>query len=1195
MRRALLVFFVFPLLVAGIMWAQSDRGTITGTVTDPTGAVLAGVEVIATNVDTGVRQTVSTNSVGLYSVLNLQVGRYSLTFSKQGFRNLERSIIQLAVAQVAKIDVTLPIGMATELVTVTEDVPLLQTQTADVGTNLKGSVVMNLPLSVDGGRQLETFAYSTTPGVTGNAWTSSIGGSEVFTKEVLIDGTSTYAQIQGDLMESTPSMEAVQEFQVQTSGFSAENSRTGGGVFMFGLKSGTNTWHGSGFLFLHNEIFDANTWQNNDDRAYYSSIDPANAAFYDQKYRKPRARFNQYGFSFGGPVIKNKTFFFVAYENYRQKNFTLQPNSQWVPIPAFLDGNFSALLDTNTILGTDGAGQTIYKGAIFDPVTRDVFPGNIIPPERLSSVSKQIAELYRNGYTPGSSALIPNNALPASNSPRQVPYQLSIKVDHSLTDKNKLATSWIYNLRQRTLVDSGGIWAFGSEDGGPLARARQQNVVGNQWRASDTHTFTPNVLNVLSATYNEYKNASLAKASSGNWPPVLGFGDTGAGNFPEINFGDARNGIETTGIGYSSSGGYVGDTFILDDTVSWVKGRHTFKFGFDFRAMQINSSAGTGTLHFDFSPDQTGAPGAPFLTNDEQQQVGFGFASFMLGAVQKASMDTPFRLYGRRKYMAMFAQDDFRLSSRISLNYGLRWETTFPFHEKYGHWANFDLQAMNPTWGIPGTLVFAENGDTSFETNRDWKEFSPHVGAAIKVTEKLVARGSYGITYVPIGNNYWSGVPYAFAPGYRGTNNVLQNGTNPAFNWDNGYPGEFVPGTSDPNIIPWGPVNIDPDSLKAGYIHQFTIGAQYELSKDMKLDVTYIGNRGRRLHEGTLAYNEPDTTSYFNWYNTFGKNHWWDWIDSPDAAAAAGVPWYPLSLYPLNMYWGYMAYQAVAPYPQASMLYGPIFYVGTPKGRSSYNAFQVEFTKRMGRGVAANVNYTYSVSKGNTYTNFDELWYNGSFQDYSKLNQDADTLLGTDMKHFFKSYITWELPFGRGKDLLSDAGRLLNGFVGGWTASGMFRYNSGVPLTVYSTNYYPGWAGVYPNVNLGADLSSQFNAGAYNNHPDPSSPTYGNTNLYFDPQAFTNPADGELGTGRIRNDALRGFGRAYEDLGIMKNFGFGSENRFNLMFRFEMYNIFNRHYFSDPNTDMNSPTFGHVTGLSNDLPRQGQFGMRFTW
>lgn len=1157
----MLTGLLVQMVLAGVLWAQTDRATINGSVTDSAGAVIPGVNVTATNLDTGIRTNAVTNESGIYSILNLQIGRYSLSFSKDGFQRLERTGINLSVKQVADISVSLTVGGTNVAVTVTADAPQLQTETSDVGTTMKAPAVIDLPLDINGGRNLESFAYKLTPSVQGDFWTSVIAGGQIFSKEVLIDGTSATAQIQGALFETSPSMEAVAEFKVQTSGMGAEGGRSGGGLFMYSLKSGTNTLHGSAFGFLHNEITDANPWWNN-----------------FQGLPRERSRYSTIGFSGGGPIIKNKTFIFGAYERFKLNDFRL--NQPWATVPTteFLNGNFGALLDTSTVLGTDGAGNSIYQGAIFDPLTGNVFLNNVIPAARISTMSKKIVEIYRAHYKPQNSGLIQNNALLLSNSPLQTNYGLSFKVDHNFSDKNKINGSYIDRSLPRTLADSGGIWEAGTEEGGPLARSRKQNSGAKSFRLGHTYSFSPTVLNVLNLTYNRNRNFSENLAKSENWPTFLGFGDTGVDNFPTINFGEQRNGVWTDGIGHNFSGdGFHGTTFLLNESLSWVKARHTLKFGGEFRAMQINSRQNSGPLTFNFSPDQTGAPTAEY-----SREVGFGFASFLLGAVNNAQQSTAFNLYGRRKALGLFLRDDFKVNRRLTLNLGLRWDLTLPFHEKNGNWANFDLTAINPKIGIPGAHVYAQSGDDTFETKKDWKEFSPHVGAAFQLYDKLVFRGSYGIFYSPIGIQYWSGVPYAYAPGYRGTNIVNAKADfSPAFNWDGGYPGKFVPGTKDPDYMTWGVVSVDPKSLFAGYTHQFNGGVQWALRKDLTLDVSYLGNFGRRLTGSTLRYNSAAWKTHSA---LILSGHEWDWVDSPASASAAGVP------YPYPGYAGW-AYQAILPYPQvASRSFdGPILFVGTPLGQSDYNALQVEVIKRSTSGLSMDFSYTMGRARSNSINNFGETWWYGGLQDYFNLEREGRNLNPWDQKHVFKGSFIYELPFGKGRKLLSNAGGVLNAIVGGWIVSGVVRYGSGRPISVYSSNWVPGWAAIYPNINSKIDTSRKFNEANFNL----ASPT-DRGNLYFDPDIFENPKPGELGTALAASGVIRSFGDASEDMRLAKYVFFGADRRFRLSFTFDIYNMFNRHSYGNPDNNMTSPTFGYVTGVGG-IPRQGQFGARFQW
>jgi hypothetical protein len=1164
--RIISLGLLVPFLFVGLLWAQSDRGTITGTVTDETGAVVPGVEVTAMNVDTGVATSATTNSVGLYTILNLPIGSYSVTFTKAGFKAYQRDGITVAIAQVVEVNGAMQVGAVTESVTVTAEAGILETAQTEVRTTMKSSIVTDLPLSISGGRALEDFAYAIIPAVEGNNWTSHIGGSQAFTKEVLIDGTSAVAQIGGHIGESSPAMEAVQEFTVETSGVRASDGRTGGGVFKFNLKSGTNDFHGSAFGFLRNEVLNANTWQNN-----------------NLGRERDSDRQTVYGFSAGGPIIKNKTFIFGTFEKYAQERLVLGQMNKTVPIPAFLDGDFSALLDTDTQLGTDAGGNPIYVGAIVDPQTGLVFPGNVIPSGRISSVSQNIVDIYRTSYQPMvPGALINNSAITRQNDPWFHQTQLTFKADHNFSPVNRLNGSLIWTERPRILVDQGGVWdpSDPNNTGGPFARSRKQEVTSRSLRMGHNYTFSPTLLNVAGVTYLRYRNPSLASATNtGNWPEILGLGDTGAKNFPSITFGNAVNGISTDRIGYSSSGYYVANTYIANDTLTWVKGRHTAKFGGEIRWMQINSHSGSGTLGFSFTNNQTGAPDQPFAS-----QVGFGFASFLLGEAQSGSMGTPFDLYGRRKSYSLFVQDDWKVNSRLTLTLDLRWEGTGPFREEYGHWANFDKVAINPALGIPGVLDFAEGGSDSFETQRDWKQFAPHIGVAYQVANRVVLRAAYGMFYSPIGINYWGGVPYSFAPGFRGTNEVLANADlSPAFNWDNGYPGVFVPGTQDPTLNLWGPVHINPRSLYSGRSQQWTVGTEFELNKDTRLDFTYMGNRGSRLQSGDFERNQPDASALTRLIQSGNE---WSWVWDEGSAAAAGVP-YP--------YAGFsnFAFMALSPYPQVAETWGPLFHVGSPLGSSDYQSFQVALTKRTGRGLATQMSYNLSrtnTNMQNSLGGFQELWWAGPLQDVNKLDEEANTIAFYDQTHVFKGYAAWDLPFGNGRRFLANRGGALNALVGGWTLSTAFRYNTGFPLNVNSNNWNPGWDGpIYADVNTSGDFSRQFDSSAFDFSDTGAAP-----NRYFNPSLFSNPAWGEFGSGPMYLSQLRGFGRMYEDLGILKNFRFGADERFRVQVRFEFLNLFNRHYFADPDNGIGSPTFGQVINLTGS-PREGQFGARFEW
>jgi hypothetical protein len=1181
--------------------AQNNRASITGTVLDSSGAIITQATAVAHNVETGEDARTISNERGIYSVLNLPPGNYVLTISKEGFKAVQFSSIHLILDQIAQLNATLSPGAIAEQVIVTAATPVLDTETSTIGTNLNGNVVTDMPLNVYGGRQAEYFAVALAPGYSplSDPYLAVINGNQGFTKDFTIDGTTGTAQIQGDIFETGPSMEAIEELHAETSGLSARNGTTNGGLIMLNLKSGTNQFHGSAFGYGHNELLDANTFDN-DNLTVLCAQGSTSAPPPCGAYNKGKSRFWDWGFSAGGPIIKNKTFVFGTFERYTQNDFTPGPfgAAATVPTPAFLHGDFSGLLgsqictDGTTVPCSNGGtamtvtndrAQTVplLQGTLFDPKTGNAFTGNMIPSGMFSSVSQKIIAIYQKSYVPELATDRNNDRLPASNSPSQTPNEIVIKVDHNLRDGDKLSGSWVYNHRPRTLVDSGGVWSPGSIDGGPLADARFQMVKANEFRVSEAHVFSPRLLNVFNATYNWYWNGSIPTIGT-NFPQQLGFANTGASNFPSIDFGpQAWNGLQETQIGNTWQGHYVGATFVYGDEVTWTKGRHTLTFGGEFRAMQLNSQAGSGALTMHFQPQATADP-------DGTSATGFGFADFLLGNVASASETTPFNLYGRRKAMSLYGQDDFKATRKLTLNLGLRWDINYRLHEKYGNWANFDLNAIDPNLGIKGAIVYAKNGSDSFEKNQDFKNFGPQIGFAYNPWEKVVFRGSLGILYVPIGIQHWQGIPYAFDPGLRGTNAAPG-----AFNWDAGYPGIFTPGTksSTPSPYQFPVVTVNPNSLQPGYSETLNVGVQYELTKTSSIEANYIGNRGHRLIGSNLAYNEADPKTFMNLYNSgkFGAA-----VCDPVTAASNGVP------YPYPGFCG-PSQAAIAPYPQVAtgmdwyIYYPNLYYVGLNKGQSFYDSMVLHYVKRTGHGLVADVSYTLSRQQWNTYTNFTDSYDVGlgSIQDYGNLKESAHTLSPYDQKHVIKAGIQYELPFGRGHQILGGAGPVVNAIVSGWKISPLLTYATGKPLTFYANDqiygpYYPAWSAIYVNYNL-----SDYHGRLF----DPSKYAFGSQTApqdrYFPTTVASDPPLGQLGAGKARIDQLRGFGTDREDVALHKYFRV--RERYSLDFAVEFYNVFNRHAFADPDTSSpNSPTFGMVLGSSGS-PRNGQFEARFRW
>jgi hypothetical protein len=1165
MHSRLIALAIALLLFSGALFGQSDRASITGTVKDASGAVVPGVEVTAVNLGTNLTTSGITNELGFYTISNLAIGEYTLTFRREGFRRYDQKGIVLNVRQVADIDAVLTVGATAETVEVTANASLLQTQTSAVSSNLTNDVVSTLPLNVYGGRSLSTFMFNYVPGVEGSDYDSHIAGSLSKTKEVMIDGTSAVSQIGGYISESSPPFESVEEFQVSTTGIRGDEGHSGGGVFRYNLKSGTNKWHGSAFSFLHNEIFDANSWRNNyhrvaDVAAATAAGDATRAAFLTKLYSRQDDRLYDWGGSFGGPIVKDKLFFYSSAERYTDENYALGAMNQTVPTTSFLNGDFGALLNKTQVLGTDGAGNTIYKGAIFDPLSGNVFVNNLIPTARFSSVSQKIVDIYKQSYVPLAPGLTNNNSMPMTQpAPLYKITSFSVKLDYNLSSAHRMNGSYILSAIPRVLADQGGIWSPGSKDGGPLANAYNHRTTAPSVRFSESYTISSNLLNVFNITFNRFRNPSSAVSQKGNWSSTLNLANTGVGNFPIIRFNginsdQGRTAADGTYVTESPLGSqfndfYAGNTLILGDNISWVRGRHTWKFGAEVRAMQFNSHGDFGVPLIAFDPGQTaGTYGG---------NAGFGFASFLLGDVNQASVSEPNNTYGRRKTLSLYAQDDIKVTSKLTVNFDLRWDFNGRYHEKYGRWSNFNTTLLNPVTGQPGALEFAKNGSDSFERNQNFHNFAPHIGAAYQLTPKTVLRGSYGIRYVPLNLNTWGGIPYGFNPGFPLNNQVLT-----PFNWDGGYQGTAVAIGKNPNFTKWGMVSIDPRSLELGNIQEWSVGVQRELTKDFLLDVNVIQNHGYHLQSGYLGANQARLSDYTALVNS-GQQ--WATVTKPGFNNWSGLGW-----------------MAVQPFPTVASTWGPLFTVGTPLGNSDYQSMQIALTKRASHGLSLQASYNLSSAHGDTDTAFEELWWAGPLQDIYNLNKERHTIASFDQTHIVKGYIVYELPFGKGKSLLPEAGGALNALVGGWTVNSGFHYNSGNPLRITSTNWYPGMNNVYPNLVPGCN----FHSGTFNGQ-------IGST--YFNPDCFANPTYGQFGNNPTYNPNVRGFGLATEDIGVNKYFSFGTDGHYKLNVRYDMFNAFNRHSFNGPSTGVDGNLGKILDGGGTPGARVGQLGARFTF
>jgi hypothetical protein len=1182
--------------------AQNDRGSIKGTVTDNTGAVVPSVHVIAKRIATDENFKTETDGQGVYTLSQLPIGEYALQFDKSGFKKLNKLNIILETQHIIQIDALLEIGSISETVTVTTSAPVLEMQ-AEVGTNMNAQEMTDLPLSVSGGRDITNFAFAVAPNVGGSSWETNVGNSQAFTKSVLIDGTSSDSGIVGQIQESEPSMDAIQEAQVDSTGLRAEDGRSGGGAFLYELKSGTNTYHGTSFGFLANEMFNANTWDN---KWYLSSCSSTDSTC-KETYRRAKDRYQDYGFSGGGKIWRNwlhlkEMYAFAAYEKYDQEDWRENPSGGTVPTTKMLAGDFSELYTAATaakgsstcptspcpILTSDGitpfkdsAGNTIYYGQIFSP-SGLAYSGNKIT-DTVSSLGSKIVDVYKKYYTPTRDGVINNYPSLYNTYPKFTQTQFSIKYDWKLAENDHVASSYIYVLRPRTHASS-SLWQKGTKDGGPLTSAYVQTVITNAYRINETHTFSPSMINNAAFTFTAFQNKArpvntLMSASD------LGLGDYDSlPYFPEIGLNGWPNGVGEDWLGDNYVNGYVAYNGIVNDTFTKIKGRHLMKFGFEYRTLGFNYDNTGGALEYVFS-NNTNAP----TDSAVQSYVGYALANMMLGEVQSANREVTYTQDGRRKEISFFAQDDFRVSKRLTVNADLRWELTRPLHVIGGKWSNFDTNVSNSLFGnIPGTIVWLNHSNDSFETNIDWHQIGPKIGGSYQVNKKMIARASFGVNFVPVGWNQYYAVPYGANAGYTATDKVSEIAPQTAaFQWDKDpYPGVYTAPTGPCSTCKdlysvWGPTSVDPASAKLAFIDNWYAGLQYELPGHAKIEISYMGTSGHNLHDGALnPHNYPTWSTY---QPLLKSGHVSDWITNEAEATAAGVP------YPYSGFTG-DAYQAINPFPHVqSNTWGGVYFAGSPLGKSGYNAITVE-GKKQGGSLNFDFSYNWARSTGNTNTALTEEWVFGKgFQDPYAYNHEATWPYYYQQ---FKGYLTYGLPLGKGRKYLSNLNHYFNPIVNGWTLGTILWYGQGSQISAISSSYsYSGWSGVYTDVVSHPDFKNKFKRWNPAWNPTVSGSGSDPDSLYVDTSNFSNPTWGNLGNSPSTFKHWRYWADPSEQLSIVKKTPI--KGRAVVTLRAEFDNVFNRHYWNSPNLSYGSAYFGHVTGVSGN--RTGQVGARFEW
>jgi hypothetical protein len=1100
--------------------AQTVLGTITGRVVDPSGGSVTGAAVVATNTATNLAFRSTTTETGNYVLQQLPVGAYDLSVEATGFRRYVRHNVQLNVAQTLTIDASLEVGQVEQTVEVSALVTTLQTSTSDLGTTIQRNKLVDLPLFVGGNvRNLEQFIFLA-PGVTGDTANTQVSGSPSRAKEVLVDGIASTGIESGGVIPGSgrPSVETIGEFRLLRANFNAEYGRTGGGLEIFTTRSGANELHGSVFDYLRNDKFDS--------RGFFQAARPIN-------------RQNEFGAVLGGPVLipkvyngHNKTFFFFVYSGFRYRQGA--PNSLQSIIPLdFRQGDFSR-----------------FSGVIYDPATtnglvRQPFAGNRIPAERISPISQKILaqlptpnnnNLFNNFTSVGRGAVDSN--------------QFNIKLDHSFSDNNRLSGYYYQDAldqKDPELIP------------GPATPSRASGSRNFWARITHDYVFSPSLLNHVNIGFTRFKTTIENYSVDQSWPVQLGLTgvNTGPNNsFPCIDFVSA---------GYA----HLGDTncnsrtlqtnnsLQLTDAFSVIRGSHSLKFGFDYRWMETNGidiyqSNGV----FQFNALETGLPGSP--------NTGNAVASFLLGAVDRGSLrDFAYYPRNRYKYVAGYAQDDWKVSRKLTLNYGLRYDLFFPRTEKNNNLSSFDPTVPNPgAGGRLGALIFlgdgpGRSGRTSF-ADTYYKAFGPRLGVAYQLNEKTVVRSGYGIYYAQGNANAGLRDSLSSSAGFiaNPTPASTDSGVTPAFNWNNGFPSYVKP----PVISPTAANGTDLRPIMRGdgrppYFQNWSLTIEREIVPRANLEVTYVGTKGTRLGNGLVKLNELDP-GYLRLGSLLSRS-----VTSPEAVAA-GIP------LPYAGFTGSVA-QALRPYPQ----YLDLSNRSNPSGSSTYHALQTQFSIRAVAGLDVQMAYTFSKAISDS-----DVLAGGGPAGQTTYNRKLEKAIATtDVPHVFALSYSYELPFGKGRRWMKRGG-VSDAVLGGWVLTGIHQYSSGIPIVLSANNTLPLFTGILrPDVVAGVSRQT-----AVDNF-DPA------RDRWINPDAFKVPGALRFGTAARSYTDLRNPGYRNENFGLLKKFHL--TERFVLTARAEWFNALNRVVFGTPQNNVSNTQFGRIGSQSN-APRQGQVALR---
>lgn len=1146
---------------------QSTTGSVTGTVTDSAGAPLPQTAVQLKNTSTGIVQNAVTDNSGNYIFALVPPGAYEINVERQGFQRFVRTF-NLEVAQQARIDAQLPVGQVNERVEVSASAVLLETDASNLGQVINNRQVLELPLNGRNAFALAALTPGVTPlgsfgsGLVGARGASQTAGANNFlanggmtgSNEILLDGIPITVCCQGQ-PALIPTIDAVQEFKVQTNTSPAEFGRTSGGILNILTKSGTNQFHGSLYEFFRNEKLDAANFFVN--RADTSPIP-------GREDRRTPLHYNQYGAAAGGPLIipkvyngKDRTFFFGNFEitNLRRSLF----RTFSVPTALMRTGNLS-----EAPFDIYDPASTVPNPALPGRYTRTPFANKIIPASRLSPVALNILNLYPQPQRPG----IVNN-LDSVASSQDDDKQLSFRVDHNFSERYRIfgRYSKLWNDHYEP-----NYWNSVSSPAG-----------FNQFISS--HTMVVDQIWTLRPTLLLNVRYGFARQRNFRDPYSLGT-DLGALGFSQLYTSQVQERflpvININGFNGNDESGnqrFARFSHTLAVAVSVVRSSHNIKFGWDGRVFfdnnaSLQSPGGNYSFGTNFTsgPDPTqGVPSgqAPYLS----------FASFALGVPTGGQLTYSDATSQRGFYHALYVQDDWKVTKKLTLNLGLRWEVETGPVERYNRIATIDPNIPSPlasATGLPlqGGLVFrGVDGASRNRYETDANNFGPRFGFAYSATEKTVVRGGIGTFYAPGLVRLFNGGN----PGFAVTTPFVSSidSVRPVGNLINPFPDGLQPlaGSSQ------GAATLVGTSISAldyntplPYSIQWNFGIQRELPGSTVLDISYAGNRGVKLAQNQqlnnlnpIFYGAPGDASRVAFLNGVVSNPFFGVITSGPLAAQQ-----------------VQRNQLLRAFPQFTGF--GINFAGA--GNSTYHALQVSVQKRLSHGLLSTFSYTFSKNLGDVNmltTSFFDAGQNPGYQ--NEFNRSLDrSVLGSDFPHRVVLSAVYDLPFGRGHRLGPGMSKWVDAIVGGWQTNGIFTYQSGQPLN-FGVSGQPAYAGNRASYTNAAPVQTEGSTtdrlGGVSGGPG-----------YLNAAAFRVPVSFEFGNTPRLDSRNRAPANINLDFSLIKNFLLTESTK--LQLRGEAFNITNTPVFGLPNTTVGNPGFG-VIGSQANQPRNLQVALKLVW